>query len=101
MNIQEITVNTSTLSSDIQALRSALQNARKQLDDMFEQIHQLGGMWEGTAHDTLNAQFTNDYQYSKNLCSMVESLLECMESAKTQYNTCEDSVNGVVQSIRL
>lgn len=101
MASQEITVNTFTLAGDIDALRTTLQIARKQLDDMFTQIAELDTMWDGPANEAFKAQFNLDYETTKNLCETVESIIACMEFAKEQYNTCENEVNGIVSSISI
>jgi len=97
--VEEIAVDTNTLSNDIQALQEALNYARQQLNDMFSQIHEMDAMWDGPANSEFNAQFQKDYEFSMDLCSVIEALLECMEGAKAQYNACEESVGGIVCSI--
>lgn len=101
MASQEITVNTSTLAGDIEALKTTLQTARKQLEDMFTQVAELDTMWDGPSNEAFKTQFHLDYENSKNLCVTVESIIACMEFAKDQYNTCENEVNGIVSSISI
>ena len=101
MASQEIAVNTSTLAGDIGELRTALGNAKKQLEDMFAQVTELDAMWDGPANEEFRKQFGADYENSKNLCKTVESLIACMEYAKEQYNLCENAVNGIVASISI
>ena len=97
----EITVDTNILAGDIGELETALSNARKQLEDMFMQITELDAMWDGLANEEFKKQFGNDYENSKNLCNIVQSLISCMEFAKEQYNLCENEVNNIVSSIRI
>lgn len=98
---QEITVNTDTLASDIAELSSTLNTARKMLTDMFTQIQELDAMWDGPANDEFNRQFINDHENAEGLCKTVESLIECMEYAKEQYNSCESQVNGMISAINI
>lgn len=101
MSNQEIAINTSTLNTDINALRAALDKARKQIDDMFNDIKELDTMWDGMANDAFNKQFASDYENAQSLCKTVESLIECMEFAKQQYNACENAVSGIVDTISI
>lgn len=98
---QEITVNTDTLASDIAELSNTLSTARKMLGDMFTQIQELDAMWDGPANDEFNKQFVNDHENAKGMCATVQSLIECMEYAKEQYNSCENQVNGIVSAINI
>lgn len=98
---QEIAVNTSTLAGDINELRTALGNARKQLEDMFTQVTELDAMWDGPANEEFKKQFGVDYENSKSLCETVDSLISCMEYAKEQYNLCENEVANIVASISI
>ena len=98
---QEITVNTDTLAYDIAELTSRLNMARRMLTDMFAQIQELDAMWDGPANNEFNRQFANDHENAKGLCQTVESLINCMEYAKEQYNSCENQVNGIVSAINI
>ena len=98
---QEITVNTDTLASDIAELTSRHNMARRMLTDMFAQIQELDAMWDGPANNEFNRQFANDHENAKGLCQTVESLINCMEYAKEQYNSCENQVNGIVSAINI
>lgn len=98
---QEITVNTDTLASDIAELSTTLGTARKMLDDMFLQIQELDAMWDGPANEEFNRQFVNDHENAKGMCATIQSLIECMEYAKEQYNSCENQVNSIVSAISI
>ena len=95
----EIAINTSTLNGDIGELRTALENARRQLHSMFEQVAELDMMWDGPANEEFKRQFGNDYEYARKMCNTVESLIASMEYARGQYDTCEDVVCGIVSAI--
>lgn len=101
MAINEIAVNTSTLSGDINELRTALSNVRAQLKEMFQQVAELDTMWDGPANEEFNRQFRNDYENAGKLCVTIDSLLTCMEFAKSQYDACENEVNSIISAIRI
>lgn len=97
----EITVDTAALAGDIEELQNVLAKVRSQLNQMFEQVSELDAMWDGPANAEFNRQFANDYENSKELCNTVESIIQCMQYAKEQYNICENEVNGIVASINI
>lgn len=101
MSAREITVNTSTLTGDIEELRETLSGVGVQLEEMFNQVKELDTMWDGPANKEFNLQFGNDYENAKSLCKTVESLLECMEFARNEYNSCENEVNTIVSAISI
>ena len=101
MAINEITIDTATLAGDISDLEDALNNARKQLEDMFTQVAELDSMWDGPANEAFKKQFGVDYENSKSLCDTVQSLISCMEFAREQYNLCDNEVNSIVASIKI
>lgn len=98
---QEISINTDSLSTDIEELNRTLAMAGKELDVMFEQIRELDAMWEGPANEMFNRQFANDYENAKGMCVTVQSLIECMQYAREQYNSCENQVNSIVSAINI
>lgn len=97
----EITVDTAALAGDIEELQNALSEVRRQLNQMFEQVSELDAMWDGPANAEFNRQFANDYENFKELCNTVESIIQCMQYAKEQYNICENEINGIVASINI
>lgn len=97
----DITVNTSTLASDITALREAVSMARAGLEEVFSQMAELDAMWEGPASQEFHRQFGNDYKDAGNLWDKVETMLACIEYAKERYNQCENETRDVIAAITL
>jgi uncharacterized protein YukE len=101
MDITEIAVDTDILNSDIGELQMLLDSAKLQLDEMFNQIVELNTMWEGAAKEQLINQFELDYSNAKNIIETIESLIECMKYARNQYNSCENEIENLVNSIKI
>lgn len=99
--MQEIEINTGVLATDIGRLREALGKARKQLENMFTDIQELDAMWDGPANEEFRKQFTNDYANSKELCNTVDSIIECMQYAREQYEVCENEVGDIINRITI
>ena len=101
MAFSTIELTISSLNSDIDTLRSTLNSLKSHSDRMQERIQELGGMWEGPAHEIFNAQFNNDYMALQTLYQTLEELIKCMEYAKAEYQKCEDSVSAAIAAIRI
>lgn len=101
MSFNEITVNTSTLASDITALKGALAHAREQMKKMFDSVNELDAMWDGPANDEFKRQFGVDYENAEAMCKTVDALIQSMEFAKEKYDRCDDEVAGIVAAITI
>jgi len=101
MASQEIAINTSTLDGDIDKLSTVLEKIKSQLEMTFAEVQALDGMWDGPANETFVTQFTKDYNDSLELCKVIQSLIDCMDYAKKQYDSCENEVNNIVSSISI
>lgn len=98
---QETAIDTGTLARDISDLRSSLNNAKNQLEDMRASIEALNSRWSGMAHDEFAVQFAMDYENTKEYFATVDFLIESMQNAREQYDLCEGEVNGIIDAIRI
>ena len=99
--ISKIEIETRRLQSDIDDLKAHLQNLTRKNDEMMAGIDALSSMWEGVAHDVFTAQFRTDYETMKSMERVIEELIQKLEYAKDNYNTCESSVGSIIDSIRV
>lgn len=97
----EIAVNTLTLMGDITQMRTALAGVRAQMAGVFEEMAELDAMWDGPANEALRKQFERDYEDMRSLGNAVESLLSSMEKARSQYDACENEINGIVSAMAI
>ena len=98
---QEISINTSTLSGDIDKLQQQLNIIRNDLSKMYQAVHTLDTMWDGPANAAFNMQFNKDKNDMTELCNTVQRIIDCMEYAKKEYNSCEGEVSGIIDSIAI
>ena len=98
---QEITINISTLSRDIELLQQLLNVVKSDLDGMYNAVRVLDSMWDGPANQAFNNQFNHDRSNMMELCNTVQKLINCMEYAKKEYISCEADVSNIVASISI
>lgn len=98
---KEIAVNTVTLNQDIETLTTTLGQIKKNLGKMYDAVNALDSMWDGDANAIFNQQFETDRSAMEDVCKNIQSVIDCMDYAKEQYNTCEGRVGEIVSSIRI
>ena len=98
---QEITINTSTLARDIELLQQQLNIVKSDLNKMYSAVRVLDSMWDGPANQAFNAQFNRDQSDMTELCNIILKIINCMEYAKKEYNSCEADVSSIIASIAI
>ena len=96
----KIQVNTQSLGSDANTMNTALTAIRNSMKSVFEAVSELDRMWDGPANEAFNAEFKKDKETMDKQCTSVEKLIECMNSAKKDYEKCENQVQSAVSAIR-
>jgi len=101
MAAQEITVDMTQLASDIGILQETVAALRSQMQEMFDNIVELDAMWEGSANAAFNVQFRSDYENMESMCKTFDSIIECLEYANKEYNSCENAVYDIVAAVSI
>lgn len=96
-----IEVNTSILNQDIADLEAALQKIKDKMNQMFYAVGELDQMWSGPANQVFRLQFNSDKESMTELCANIESMIESMRYARTEYDKCEAQVQSTIASIRI
>lgn len=99
--MEQIAVNTDTLTNDINSMKSSLDTVKKKAERMQTSIQELSSMWEGPAHNAFLTQFNTDCNSLIELYSLITDLIGCMEYADKEYVNCENSVRSLIDSIRI
>lgn len=99
--INKLEIETRKLQSDIDSLKEHLAGMRKTGDQMMSGIQALSAMWEGEAKDAFTVQFQADYQTLNNMADVIEELIQDLEQARQEYDSCEERVASIIQSIRV
>ena len=87
----KLEIETARLQRDIESLRQRLAAMRKSGDQMRE----------GEAKNAFAQQFQSDYATLNNMAAVIEELIADLEEAGRQYDTCEQQVGTIIQSIRI
>lgn len=99
--VKEIVVNTVALSRDIEQLKNLLNQLEKNRRKLAQEIQELNAMWQGPSNQAFNAQFKTDCTSFENLCKTIREMIQAMEHARTEYDQCDNKVNGLVAALRI
>ena len=101
MAVNEIAINTVTLSRDIEQLQNVLNQLEKDRRKLAQEIQELNSMWQGPSNQAFNTQFKTDCTSFENLCKTIREMIQAMEHARTEYELCDNKVNGLVGALRI
>ena len=99
--MKEIAINTATLSRDIEQLKTLLNQLEKDRKKLTQEIQELNTMWQGPSNQAFNTQFKMDCTSFENLCKTIREMIQAMEHAKSEYDKCDNKVNGLVAALRI
>lgn len=101
MAINIIQIDTNRLNSTISDMDVNMNNMNTLINQIYSEIAELDGMWDGSANNAFNVQFQKDSEEFKRICNEISKFIDKMEFAKTEYNKCENKVDEIVRSIRI
>ncbi len=101
MAMKEISINTATLSRDIDQLYVLLGQLEKDRTRMIQEIQELNAMWKGPSNQAFNQQFKTDCTSFENLCRTIREMIRAMEHAREEYDSCDRKVNSLVCALRI
>jgi len=94
-----IEIETNMLNSDVSSLRSLIEDVRTRKNNLLNHMNELDGMWDGPANQEFIRQYQIDDAELSELCDALIRAVDCMEFAKTNYDSCEDEVSQIIASI--
>ncbi len=97
----QIGVNTDTLRSQVENLRTEIGQAESEMAKMYEAVQELDGMWDGPANEAFKTQFLDDKEFMEELCKTVREIIGSMDNARTEYEVCESAVRQLIDEIRI
>lgn len=101
MAIKEIEQNTDFLADDIARLEEQRTALEKAMEAMFAAVEELESTWQGPAKAQFTVQFQNDLERCREMNKTLESLIEKLRTARSEYDKCENEVGNIVRAIRI
>jgi WXG100 family type VII secretion target len=101
MNITEIEINTDMLADDINSMEQNVVQLEAEYNHMFQQLQELNGMWSGPANSAFAVQFAGDLEAFKELTVTLQEIISGLKDAKQEYDSCEQRVSGIINTIRI
>ena len=96
-----IGTNTQTMGKDISDYGTKVQQVEDALDQAFSAINELNRTWSGPAHDVLIAQFAVDRVIMEDMIKILRDYGTELENAKREYETCENNVDSLINSMQV
>lgn len=101
MTVNEIEINTSTLTGTIENLENATSKLEEQIKKMFQTIEELDQMWDGEANNAFNEQFSQDHKMCQQMCREIREMIDSFQHAREEYDKCESRVDELVRQLRV
>ena len=101
MAITKIEVNTSTLKGDVDKFRAELQGLKGDVTKLRETSNQLSSMWDGIAKQATVAAVSDDIGRLELLIKAIEEFTNATDTARSNYDRCEQNVGSIVSSLKV
>lgn len=100
MNINRIKINTGLLKNDAQAIAGAVGVVRGLITDLEECFNVLDSMWDGDANEAFKKEYNSDIEALRIVVKNIEVFNRFEFSAREKYDSCEQSVDSLIESMR-
>lgn len=99
--MERIVIDTRQLSAGIRGMREDLEQLHSCSDRLLEAVQQLSSLWDGPAHAAFINAFSQDAQWLEQRLEGVTRYTDDLEQARQDYDRCDQTVRGLVDSIRI
>lgn len=100
MDKRKIAVDMDMMHHSARDLQDTLDKIKAEIGSMFLEIEEFTGMWDGSAHEDFLKQLWQDKQKMQEFENAAKKLVECMEYAEKEYQSCENAVSSIVHTIQ-
>lgn len=101
MDKREIAVDTDMMHNSARKMQNGLDKLKTEIEGMLLEIEDFSGMWDGSGREEFLRRLWQDKQKIKEFEHAAEKLTECMEYAKKEYQSCENTVSSIVRTIQI
>ena len=96
-----IEIETDALNRDKDTAADEIREIKNELDELKEETMAMNSSWEGPAAAAYQSRMAEDIEYALEVCTELAELISCMEYAAKEYTGCEQSVEDIVNRIRV
>lgn len=101
MDKREIAVDMDMMHHGAGQMENALDKMKAEIENLFLEIEEFTGMWDGAAHEEFLKQLWLDKRKMQEFENAAEKLAECMEYARKEYQSCENAVSSIVHTVQI
>ncbi len=101
MASSRIEVNTNTLRSDVDRVRTELRGLRTDMQKLSAVSAQLNAMWDGEAKAAFVNAVHSDMVMLEDLIAALEKYTTSTDTARGNYDRCEKDVSSIVSSLKV
>lgn len=94
-------VDTDNLRKDVNTLRQCLQIIEQAYAELRDKMTEVSGMWDGSAKEAFHLGFKNDCAELIEVCKQMREVLESMNTAATEYDSCDSRIKSIIDAIQI
>lgn len=94
-------VDTNNLRKDVNTLRQYLQVVEQTHAELRDKMTEVSSMWEGPAKEAFHHQFKNDCAELIEVCKQLREVLESMDAAAKEYDSCDGRIKSIIDAIQV
>lgn len=94
-------VNTNQLLSDADDMSFEIEEILLEVRSVYDEVQALGAMWQGTASDKFAKSFGDEYTKINEYLTELKKCVDHVKVSAEDYNSCEQQVYSMVDSIRV
>jgi len=94
-------VDTDNLRKDASTLRQYLRTIEQTSAGLRDNITRVSSMWDGPAREAFYHQFMEDCEELSEIANQIRGIIDSLEDAAKEYDSCNCIVRSIVDSIRM
>ncbi len=94
-------VDTDILRKDISRLRQYLRAIEHIHAELRDKMTEVSSMWEGPAKEAFHQQFRDDCAELIEACKQINEVLESMDAAAKEYDSCDSRIKSIIGAIQV
>lgn len=98
---QYIEIETQALNADKNQITETLSNVEGELKMLQDDMAKLSTYWEGPAGKAYQNRVMEDVEAALKVCRSMTEYVSCMEYAGREYARCEQTIEGIVNRVRI